>query len=140
MDIHKIDLCTRIWHVTSYGNRIKETFVYFYIFKCNIFQSYPWLSFTCPFLIKRIKHTSRSISIWLFHLLRSYINCPPDGSIHSKVFVINICDISITLIARICLNIDTFQRSFLNDVSKSNISDTASTNMRRDTSNRKTNT
>lgn len=113
--------------------------MYFYIFKGYIFQSDSRLSFTCTFFIKWVQHTSRSISIWLFHLLRSDINCPPNGSVHSKVFVIDICNVSISLITRICFNIYTFQWSFLNYISKCNIPNATATYMRRDTTYSKTN-
>lgn len=112
--------------------------MYFDIFKGNVFQSDSRLSLACTFLIKWVQHTSRSISIRLPHLLRSNVNGPPNWSVHCKVFVINICNVSVSLITRICFNINTFQGSFLNYISKCNISNTTTTNVRRNATYSKT--
>lgn len=55
--------------------------------KGNIIDSNKGLGSALSFGIIRIQHTARPITIGLFHLLWSDINCPPDGSIHGEVLV-----------------------------------------------------
>ena len=110
LHIDKVNLSAWICHVASNRDRVKETLMNLDINERDISQSHFWLSLASPFPIKWIQHTSRSISIRLFHLLRPDINSPPNWSIHSEIPVIDVSDIAISLylISRISLDINSF--------------------------------
>lgn len=98
--------------------------MYCYILESNISNVYSRLCLTSAFGIERVKHAARTSFIWLFLLLRAQIDRPPDGLVHSNVLVKNSIDNAISVVARIRLEIDTFERSLHNCISESNISNT----------------
>lgn len=106
----------------------------------NVSQSDSRLSLASTFSIKRVQHASRSVSVWFFHLLWTDVNCPPNGSVHSEIPIIDISDIAISFIARIGLYVDTFKWSFLNNISKGDVSHATATDLRRYTSYSEANT
>lgn len=105
-----------------------------YILQSYVMQSYSWLSRTSPLRIKWIYHTSWTCSSRLSHLLRTYIYGPPNWSIHCKVFIVNICNISPPFNPRICFYVNSFKWSLHIDISECYISYTTTSFMWRNTS------
>jgi hypothetical protein len=121
LDIDKVYLSTGISHIAPYSNWVKQTFVNFNIFEGDIPQGYSWLGLACPFFVEGIEHTSRSISVGLLHLLGPNVDCPPNWSVHSEVFIVNVGNVPITLVPWVCFHIDSLQRSFLDNISKRDV-------------------
>lgn len=105
-----------------------------YILQSDISKGDSRLSSTSAFLIKGIKHAARSITIWLFHLLRPDIDSPPHRLVHCKISVIDVLDKSTALVARICFYINAFEWANHFDIPKSNIPDAVASQVGRHTS------
>ena len=102
-------------------------------------ESNSGLSCTGAVAIKRIKHTARAISIWLFHLLRPDVNSPPNRAIHCDILVEDVLNEPSARIPWVCFYIDGFERADEFDISESDIADTIATWVRRNTADTHTN-
>lgn len=124
--IVKIDISTRITSIASNCIGIEETVMYSNIFYCYIPHSHSRFSLANSFT-KGIEHTTRTISIWFFHLLRTYIDTPPNRSVHSKIFKVKIFNYACPLMTWIRLDINAFDWPYHPPISSCNISNTIST-------------
>lgn len=104
-----------------------------YVLQCDVPHSNSRLSCALTFTIKRVKHTSRPVSVWLFHLLRTNINSPPMWCLHSNIFVPNVLNDSITLISRVGLYVYPLPRPVHLHILECHISNTVRTKVRRNT-------
>ena len=109
-----------------------------YVLKRNVAESNSWLSFANS-LAKRIKHAAWAITIRLLHLLRTDIDAPPNGSVHCEIFEVKILKDSCSLVSRIRLHINAFNRSYHAPVPSCNVPNAISPSRRRKTSNRHSN-
>lgn len=105
-NIIEINLRAWIGYITTNCVRIKERLVDLNVLESDISNCNSWLSSTCTFFIKRIKHTARTITIRFFHLLRTYINCPPNWPIHCEILIVNVLNFASSLISRISFDIN----------------------------------
>jgi hypothetical protein len=119
--ILKYEISAGIGDITSNSDWVKPTIRNGNIPQSNVLEGDQGLRSAAPLRIKRIKHTSRSIAIGLFHLLRTNVYRPPLGSNHGKVLVDDIRHYAVALISRISLYVDTFQWIFHVNIAERNI-------------------
>ena len=95
----------------------------------EISHCYSWLSLAI--LQDRVEHAAWTSTTWLSHLLRSYVDCKPNWSIHGDILIQDVFNDSISIITWVALDVDTLERKMLHNISECNISNTVVSSVRR---------
>ena len=133
-NFNKIDILARIGNIASNCDWVEQTLMDFHILQSDISQSHSGLGCAGTFFVERVKHAAWAISIWLLHLLRANIDCPPDRPIHCEVYIVYVLHKPIAIIARVCFHVNTFEWPDHSHVPKCNISYAVATQIGRHTS------
>lgn len=110
LNVVEVDVPAWVRHVASDCVWEKHAFMDSDIFYGDIPYSHSGLSLADPFA-EWVKHAARSITIRLLHLLRPYVNSPPNRLIHCKVFEVKVLNNASALVAGVRLDIDAFDWS-----------------------------
>jgi len=137
LNIFEGNVFAGVGFITSHDDGEKETISDLNVFELYVANVDSGLGLASSPRIKRIEHTTRASSVGLLLLLRTKVDCPPNRLMHRYVFVKDILNDSGTIIARICLNVYTFEWFLKKRVSEGDISDTVYLRSWRHTSNRK---
>jgi hypothetical protein len=105
------------------------------ILQSNIPDIDARLGHACSSRVKGIEHAPWAASQGLFLLLGAQIYCPPDRFVHVHVFVDDVFYLTAATVARVGLDVNTFERFLEICVSKRNIPNTVVLRIRRHTAN-----
>ena len=78
-----------------------------------------------------IEHAAWATSIGLFLLLRTDVDTPPDRHVYLKIFIENVCDLSVSIVTWVGLDIDSLKWLLKRHVSEGNVSNAGMLRVRR---------